>query len=111
MSRNFELMQLAGDDAEFHRVREVHETVSPVNSLKEGEYSQSYRPAHRDAIGLDLDGLAYDESLRLVQRTFLQGEGASRTVVFAGVDHGNGCSRLCVRIAETPATPACPPSR
>jgi Mrp family chromosome partitioning ATPase len=104
MSRNFELMQLAGRDAEFHRVRQVHETVPPINPLKEAEYAGSYRPAQRDATGLDLDELACEESLRLVQRTFLQGQGAARTVVFAGVDHGNGCSRLCVRIAETLAS-------
>jgi Mrp family chromosome partitioning ATPase len=104
MSRNFELMQLAGRDAEFHRVRQVHETVPPINPLKEAEYAESYRPAQRDATGLDLDELACEESLRLVQRTFLQGQGAARTVVFAGVDHGNGCSRLCVRIAETLAS-------
>jgi Mrp family chromosome partitioning ATPase len=104
MSRNFELMQLAGRDAEFGRVREVQETVPPFDLRGEAEYLESARPAQRHSAGLNLDELAYEESLRLVQRTFLQGQGAPRTVVFAGVDHGNGCSRLCVRIAETLAS-------
>lgn len=104
MSRNFELMQMAGRDAEFHSVRDAHETVPPVDPSKGAEHVESYRPAQRDAIGLDLDELAHEESLRLVQRTFLQGQGAPRTVVFAGIDHGNGCSRLCVRIAEALAS-------
>jgi Mrp family chromosome partitioning ATPase len=102
MSRNFELMQLAGRDAEFGPVREMNATTPRVELRKESEHRESARPSQRDAAaGLDLDELAYEESLRLVQRTFLQGSGAPRTVVFAGVDHGNGCSRLCVRTAET----------
>jgi capsular exopolysaccharide synthesis family protein len=101
MSRNFELMQMAGREAEFSRVQEVHEAIPPVDHRKESEHEERGRPAQPDATGLNLNEIAYEESLRLVQRTFLQGEGAPRTVVFAGVDHGNGCSRLCVRIAET----------
>jgi Mrp family chromosome partitioning ATPase len=121
MSRNFELMQLAGRGADFRRVREVrdvrdvrnprdtrgphdvHESVPPMNPEIEQEFAQPFIPAQRDADALDLDELASEETLRLVQRTFLQ-QGASRTVLFAGVDHGNGCSRLCIRIAETLAS-------
>ena len=115
MSRNFELMQLAGRGADFRRVREVrevrdardmhdaHESVPPVNPQIEQEFAEPSIPTQREGAALDLDELASEETLRLVQRTFLQ-QGSSRTVLFAGVDHGNGCSRLCVRIAETLAS-------
>ena len=45
---------------------------------------------------------ADDESLRLVQQIFLrQTQDPPRVVVFAGIDHGNGCSRICASVAET----------
>jgi polysaccharide biosynthesis transport protein len=45
---------------------------------------------------------AKDEALRLVQQTFLlQTQEPPRVVVFAGIDHGNGCSGICVAVAET----------
>jgi len=43
-----------------------------------------------------------DESMRLVQQIFLmQGQSAPRTVVFAGIEHGDGCSHVCASVAET----------
>lgn len=43
-----------------------------------------------------------DEALRLVQQIFLlQAEEPPRVVVFAGIDHGNGCSQICASVAET----------
>ncbi len=45
---------------------------------------------------------ADDESLRLVQQIFLlQTQEPPRVVVFAGIDHGNGCSRICASVAQT----------
>lgn len=45
---------------------------------------------------------ASDEALRLVQQVFLlQTREPSRVVVFAGIDHGNGCSQMCASVAET----------
>jgi succinoglycan biosynthesis transport protein ExoP len=45
---------------------------------------------------------ANDESLRLVQQVFLlQTQMPPKVVVFAGIDHGNGCSRICASVAET----------
>jgi capsular exopolysaccharide synthesis family protein len=45
---------------------------------------------------------ASEEALRLVQQIFLfQTQDPPRVVVFAGVDHGNGCSQICVSVAET----------
>jgi protein-tyrosine kinase len=50
---------------------------------------------------------ANDESLRLVQQVFLlQTQAPPRIVVFAGIDHGNGCSRISASVAETLAKKA-----
>jgi len=43
--------------------------------------------------------------VRLVHRLFLvPGPEAPRVVLFAGVDRGDGCSTVCVRVAETLAS-------
>ena len=53
-------------------------------------------------VASDLDQLASEEALRLVQRVFLlQAQEPPHMVAFAGIDHGNGVSRICVRVAET----------
>ncbi|WP_263353197.1 CpsD/CapB family tyrosine-protein kinase [Acidicapsa acidisoli] len=53
-------------------------------------------------VGNGLSTWADDESLRLVQQIFLrQTQEPPRVVVFAGIDHGNGCSRICASVAET----------
>jgi Mrp family chromosome partitioning ATPase len=45
--------------------------------------------------------LADDEALKLVHQVFLpQTVQSPRVVVFAGMDHGNGCSRICTSVAE-----------
>jgi Mrp family chromosome partitioning ATPase len=42
-----------------------------------------------------------DETLQLVQQLFFhQREEPPRVVVFAGVEHGNGCSQICASVAE-----------
>jgi protein-tyrosine kinase len=105
MSRNFELMELAGRGAEFGPVREVREAETTADDRNANDYRNADGAAQRDAAGLDLDQLAREESLRLVQRIFLlQGQDPARMVVFAGIDHGSGCSQLCVRTAETLAS-------
>jgi len=53
-------------------------------------------------IGIGLGQWASDEALRLVQQVFLlQTQDPPRVVVFAGIDHGNGCSQICAAVAET----------
>jgi Mrp family chromosome partitioning ATPase len=49
----------------------------------------------------EFDRVAQEECLKLVQRIFL-GPTASvcRVVVFAGVDRGDGCSRICLEAAR-----------
>lgn len=95
MSKNFELMQQAGREQEFSTGRPLKPNVSaPV--LGNGGNG---RTAHRNGADLDVNQLAAEEALRLVHRVFLSQEPA-RVVVFAGVDHGNGCSRTCADVAE-----------
>jgi hypothetical protein len=43
---------------------------------------------------------ADDEALRLVHQVFLSAEQAPGVVVFAGMNHGNGCSQICSSVAE-----------
>jgi receptor protein-tyrosine kinase len=53
---------------------------------------------------------AHEEALRLVQRIFLlQTREPPRAVVFAGIDHGSGCSQICASVAEILATYASGP--
>ncbi|MFZ3217905.1 MAG: CpsD/CapB family tyrosine-protein kinase [Candidatus Acidiferrales bacterium] len=95
MSKNFELMQQTGKDQEFRPIRKI-EPAAPVH------YGNGGGNGHREADGLDLDQLAGEEALRLVQRVFLlQTQEPPHMVVFAGIDHGSGCSRICMRAAET----------
>ena len=88
MSKNFELMQQAGKEPDL-RPSPTREPAPTVNFGKDGNGK-----SHRESDGLDLDLLAGEEALRLVQRVFLlQAQEPPRVVVFAGVDRGNGCSR------------------
>jgi capsular exopolysaccharide synthesis family protein len=43
---------------------------------------------------------ANDEALRLVQQIFIV-PTPPKVVVFSGIDHGNGCTRICASVAET----------
>jgi len=55
-----------------------------------------------NAAGLDLDQITREESLKLVQRVFLlAAEERPHAVVFAGIELGDGCSRICANTAKT----------
>lgn len=43
---------------------------------------------------------ADDQALRLVHQIFLSAEQTPGVVVFAGMNHGNGCSQICGSVAE-----------
>jgi Mrp family chromosome partitioning ATPase len=95
MSKNFELMQQAGMDQEFRPPRQLEPTTPANFGIGNGN-------GHRVADGLDLDQLAGEEALRLVRQVFLlQAQEPPHMVIFASIDHGSGCSRICVRVAET----------
>jgi len=85
MSRNFELMREVERDQAFRSSR----LVEPASPISGGKPNRNNR--------LD-DNL----TLRLVQQIFLQQtEESPRMVVFAGIDHGNGCSQIATSVAET----------
>ena len=86
MSKHFELMQkIEQDEPHFSELRPV--PIVPLPSRK-GIRNGRTRWAH-------------DEALRLVQQVFLlQMKAPPRVVVFASIDHGNGCSQMCTSVAE-----------
>lgn len=96
MSKNFELMQRAG------KICEIEVPVRP--SLR----PEPLPPPRRNNSGsqpspksFKIDEMAREETLRLVQQIFLlQTQEPPRAVVFAGIEHGNGCSRICADVAE-----------
>jgi Mrp family chromosome partitioning ATPase len=89
MSKNFELMQEALREA----LRET--PASPESTKVVVLGSEADRNNHRPSS--DFDAVAQQECFKLVHRIFLgQPPNVFRAVVFAGVDRGNGCSRICV---------------
>lgn len=51
---------------------------------------------------LDVRAMALQEEIKLVQRVFFSSDaGASRAIVFSGVENGEGSARICARAAET----------
>jgi protein-tyrosine kinase len=94
MSKNFELLQ---------QVTEPQQAESaPMASELPGALPDLDRiKSHRDAGGLDIEKLAREETLKLVQRIFLmQSERQPRVVIFASVDPRSGCSRTCACVAK-----------
>lgn len=93
MSRNFELLEQAGRTLEIEPAPKL-KAAPPIVKLNGN--------GHRNGNGLNIDRMAGEESLKLVQRVFLMKTGTSpRSVVFAGIDRGNGCSRMCATAAQT----------
>lgn len=100
MSKNFELMQQAGLDQSLRPVR-----VPEVPFAPRRRAGTRLASGHTKGMSLNIEQFAREESLRLVQRIFLlQTQAPPRAVVFAGIDHGNGCSEICASAAETLAS-------
>jgi capsular exopolysaccharide synthesis family protein len=92
MSRNFELLERAGVAREITSVIAAKPAPTLVPQSGNGQ---------RHEAGFNLDRIAREECLKLVQRVFLmQTDTSSRAVVFAGIDRGNGCSRTCAGAAQ-----------
>jgi capsular exopolysaccharide synthesis family protein len=90
MSKNFDLMQEV--------IALEHEApaagIGRIGPMVERDAVRTFSP-------LGLDQVTREESLKLVQRLFLgQGQKRLHAVVFAGIDPGNGCSRLCGETAR-----------
>ncbi|PYV42587.1 MAG: hypothetical protein DMG06_13475 [Acidobacteria bacterium] len=75
--------------------------LAPSTGLLRVKSQSSHREilAHSDS--------TREEEIKLVQRVFLApGREPRRTVIFSGVEHGNGCSRICAGAGETLAEQA-----
>jgi len=84
MSRNFELLQQAGKTEQV-----LPPTPRPVSSRNGTEER------------LDLDALALEEAIKLVQRVFLlPGASAPRAVVVSAIETGDGASWVCTHAGE-----------
>jgi len=94
MSRNFELMQQAAATTTNSSVGSFVELL-PADSKKEAKKKRAI--AVRANLGID--HIAREEALRLVQKVFRTKE-ERRTVVFAAISSGSGCSWICARTAE-----------
>jgi len=86
MSKNFELMQQLASNSWSRR----SQASDPVFVAQEDANTPS-----RGQLSLE------NEALRLVQRIFLPHAPSSpRVVAFASVNHGEGCSSICVSVAD-----------
>jgi Mrp family chromosome partitioning ATPase len=92
VSKNFELMQNIGLGLDKASAAELpHATPIPV---------ERSGPRRSNAAPFQFDRQAHEECLQLVQRLFLLQSEPPHSVVFAGVEHGNGCSWICAQTAE-----------
>lgn len=100
MSRNFELLQQAGVDLSGGLAGRI-EIPFGVKSPREGRTRARDRAHLASLRPADLNRAAREETLRLVQSIFLLRETSEegRVVVFASVNPGSGCSRVCVQAA------------
>ncbi len=88
MSRNFELL---------HQMEKARDLFPTPNRTPVADIGRRAR--------LDPEALSREERVRLVQRVFLQpGNDAPRSVVFSGVEAGDGSSWICARAAEALAS-------
>ena len=92
MSKNFELLQ----EAEL-----MPNTTSTAEPKANFRVSSTRVNGHTKQSHLNLDKVTREESLKLIQSVFLsKGTESPRVVMFASIDSGNGCSRICGHAAE-----------
>jgi Mrp family chromosome partitioning ATPase len=95
MSRNFELMRNLGRDFE-------EPSVPRPRPVAPNEQERHRRTGTGTGTRFDLSQMAREETLRLVQRLFLQqSQKGPRVILFAGIEQGTGCSQICLLVAET----------
>ena len=93
MSKNFELMQEALKETQQKALAGPDPAIIVFPDSEAGAKTQTSTS--------DFDQLAQEECLKLVQRVFMgQPANTARAVVFAGVDRGDGCSRICIEVAR-----------
>ena len=82
------------------------EVLQVIEQGQTFDLDQTVKPALHAPVA-NQNGLSHhrrvnDEALRLVHQVFLShSEQPPSVVVFAGMDHGNGCSEICASVAET----------
>jgi hypothetical protein len=86
MSRHYQLMQELERDRAFFSTR-FRASVFPVPGDEQNDPTDHRAPG--------------ELTLLLVQWLFLKRTPVPRMVVFAAVDHGNGCSQIAVLVAKT----------
>jgi Mrp family chromosome partitioning ATPase len=90
MSRNFELMQQV--DRDFKAPAILKSNPIP---------SETQEKVRSDGVRFDLGSVPDEKTLQLVQKIFLsQSEKTPRVVLFAAMDRGARCSRLCLQVAQ-----------
>jgi receptor protein-tyrosine kinase len=108
MSKHYELMQQIEKDRKLAAAAGPAVAEQNGNGVHAVVAEHNGNGSHAPALELSGNGAsqwASEEALRLVQQVFLQQVAEPpRVVVFAGVDHGNGCSHICAAVAETLAT-------
>src|SRR5215475_4858458 len=95
MSRNFELMQQAAASANSAPASDFTKLLTVEPRVKE---DKKRAIAARPIVGADQ--MAREEALRLVQKLFRTKGQERRTVVFAAISSGSGCSWVSARTAE-----------
>jgi Mrp family chromosome partitioning ATPase len=116
VSKNFELMKRAGRLLDIELPQPMEPAGTPVAPSISLPYASDLAPAFTPTLvsprtqkwrtraasrHLTLNQMAREESNRLVEQIFLaHTEEPPHVVVFAGIDHGNGCSRICAHTAE-----------
>jgi Mrp family chromosome partitioning ATPase len=86
MSRHYQLMRELERDRAFFSTR-FREPVFPIPGDQQNDPTDHQAPS--------------ELTLLLVQRLFLKRTPVPRMVVFAAVDHGNGCSQIAALVAKT----------
>jgi polysaccharide biosynthesis transport protein len=103
MSRNFELLQRAAADVSGVTEREIEQLLA-TEPAAEQERNQVQRV-------LSFDQMAKEETAKLVQTVFHSPDSARRTVLFAAINSGSGCTWISTRTAEilssTASEPVC----
>jgi protein-tyrosine kinase len=93
MSKDFKLMQEALKEAQ----RETPPSPEPAKVV----FLRSGAERNAPPASSNFDAVAQQECFKVVQRLFLgQPQNPFRSVVFAGIDRGDGCSRICVEVGR-----------
>ena len=94
MKRMFSKLADATTIRNFGIVRQANNDAKLFNEFASG------LPARTNGPTLDLNEQTREETIRLVRQVFFSGHSRPQVVVFAGVEHGSGCTWICARAAD-----------